>query len=301
MYRTNAQSRAFEEAFIRRHLPYRIVGGTKFYERKEIKDLLAYLRLGFNDQDSPSLIRTIKLGKRRFQKFQSWLNQVEQSTLDNPLAALQGILEVTDYRSKFKPKNPDDQARLDNIDELLNVASQFEHSLNFLENVALIQDGYLLDQKMQVNNTEIRLMSLHSAKGLEFDIVFMVGMEEGLLPHSRSMMKKDDLEEERRLCYVGITRAKKELFLTCARQRYSYGHSGQSAPSRFLSEIDHSLLQVNRQYDQAPSWQNHRFKTSHQQKIHTKANKNKRRLVIDEDQLDALLNDELDIKDFLKS
>lgn len=301
LYRTNAQSRAFEEAFIHRQLPYRIVGGTKFYQRKEIKDLLAYLRLCFNDLDSPSLTRTIKLGKRRFKNFQKWLREVEDQILDNPSLALQGILEATHYLDKFNKKDPEDQSRLDNIEELLNVASQFENSQYFLENVALVQDGYLLEQKTGAKNTGISLMSLHSAKGLEFEIVFMVGMEEGLLPHNRSMLNEEDLEEERRLCYVGITRAKQQLFFSYARNRYTFGNQQQNLPSRFLNEVSSKLISVNRHFDETISNRHQSFYGRKSNKKALNKGSKKRRLIIDEDQLDALLKDDIDIKEFLKS
>ena len=274
LYRTNAQSRLFEEALINRQIPYHIVGGTKFYERQEIKDLLAYLRLAVNELDSPSLNRALKLGKRRFKKFQSWLQQVEQTVLDNPLTALQGILEATAYQDRFDAKNPEDQSRLDNIQELLNVAGQFPQSLQFLENVALIQDDYLLDQAQVQPNPGVTLMSLHSAKGLEFATVFMVGLEEGLLPHARSLLEIASLEEERRLCYVGITRAKERLILTCARYRYNYGNQAEDSSLPFP-------------------------RLSRSSRIKRSQAHSKRRLIIDDEQLDALLHDELDVQDFL--
>ena len=301
LYRTNAQSRAFEEAFIHRQLPYRIIGGTKFYQRKEIKDLLAYLRLCFNDLDSPSLTRTIKLGKRRFKDFQKWLREVEDQILDNPSLALQGILEATHYLDKFNKKDPEDQSRLDNIEELLSVASQFENSQYFLENVALVQDGYLLEQKTGTKSTGISLMSLHSAKGLEFEIVFMVGMEEGLLPHNRSMLSEEDLEEERRLCYVGITRAKQQLFFSYARNRYTFGNQQQNLPSRFLDEVSSKLISVNRHFDETISNRHQSFYGRKAKKKSLNKGSKKRRLIIDEDQLDALLKDDIDVKEFLKS
>ncbi len=301
LYRTNAQSRAFEEASIHRQLPYRIIGGTKFYQRKEIKDLLAYLRLCFNDLDSPSLTRTIKLGKRRFKDFQKWLRKVEDQILDNPSLALQGILEATHYLDKFNKKDPEDQSRLDNIEELLSVASQFENSQYFLENVALVQDGYLLEQKTGTKSTGISLMSLHSAKGLEFEIVFMVGMEEGLLPHNRSMLSEEDLEEERRLCYVGITRAKQQLFFSYARNRYTFGNQQQNLPSRFLTEVSSNLISVNRHFDETISNRHQSFYGKKANKKSLSKSSKKRRLIIDEDQLDALLKDDIDVKEFLKS
>lgn len=298
LYRTNAQSRALEEALIRQQLPYQIIGGTKFYQRKEIKDLLAYLRLCFNALDSPSLNRVIKLGKRRFMRFQEWLIKAEQNILNNPSLALQEIIKISEYNNKFDKNNPDDLSRLDNIDELLNVASLFEDSQIFLENVALVQDGYLPDKQNQQHYEGIKLMSLHSAKGLEFDTVFMVGMEEGLLPHNRSMLNEEELEEERRLCYVGITRAKKQLIFSYARNRYQFGGTQQNLPSRFLGEISTSLLSIHHHFDEDVQARNYYAYKKPRQKV-KKTNNTKRRLIIDEEQLDALLNDEIDIKDFI--
>lgn len=298
LYRTNAQSRAIEEAFIRHRLSYQIIGGVKFYQRKEIKDLLAYLRLAVNELDSPSLNRTIKLGKRRFRNFREWLKKVDEHILRNPALALQEILKTTDYLEKFDVKNPDDQNRLDNIEELINVASQFEDTLVFLENVALVQDGYLPEGKNHQPSGGIKLMSLHSAKGLEFEIVFMIGMEEGLLPHSRSMFNEEELEEERRLCYVGITRAKKQLIFTYARNRYQFGQQQQNLPSRFLSEIDKRLLTISRHFDETINdWQQRPNQKTKRQS--TRLSVKSKRLIIDDEQLDALLSGDLEIKDFL--
>jgi DNA helicase-2/ATP-dependent DNA helicase PcrA len=297
LYRTNAQSRALEEAFIRHRLSYQIIGGTKFYQRREIKDLLAYLRLAVNELDSPSLSRAIKLGKRRFKQFQQWLKKADDDVLNNPAAALEEIIKATGYLGKFDSKNAEDQSRLDNIEELINVASQFDNTLVFLENVALVQDGFLPEEKRGQEYKGIKLMSLHSAKGLEFDTVFMIGMEEGLLPHNRSMFNEEELEEERRLCYVGITRAKKHLIFTYARNRYQFGQQQQNLPSRFLSEIDNRLLNISRHFDETiNNWHQKPYRKK-SQKSHKFAQK--RRLIIDDDQLDALLNDEIDIKDFL--
>lgn len=306
LYRTNAQSRAFEEAFMRQQLPYKIVGGTKFYERSEIKDLLAYLRLCFNKLDSPSRERATKIGKRRLEKLDSWLEHTDQKILEHPSSCLQGIIENTHYLDKYDQKDPDDLARLDNIQELFNVASRFDNTLLLLENIALVQDGYLAneDNFSQDKENKITMMSLHSAKGLEFPVVFMVGMEEGLLPHSRSIIEEKEIEEERRLCYVGITRAKEKLYFSYARSRFIYGYSSNSLPSRFLAEIDQKLLKINRSFDLS-SHNDHYQKSSFYQnrysKKSTEIKKPKVKLVIDEESLDALLNDELDIREFLKS
>ena len=303
LYRTNVQSRTFEEAFMRRQLPYKIVGGTKFYERSEIKDLLAYLRLCFNHLDSPSRDRAQKIGKRRLEKLDSWIAQTEREVLENPSTCIQGILENTHYLEKYDEKDPEDVARLDNIQELFNVASRFDNTLSLLENIALVQDGYLANESNfnQNENNEITMMSLHSAKGLEFPIVFMVGMEEGLLPHSRAILEESEIEEERRLCYVGITRAKEKLYFSYARTRFTYGYSSNSLPSRFLSEIDQSLLKVNRSFDyESQDKQNKYFYKKTSDNTKGKKLDKKIHLVIDEDSLDALLNDELDIREFLK-
>jgi len=300
LYRTNVQSRAFEEAFMRKKLPYKIVGGTKFYERSEIKDLLAYLRLCFNKLDSPSFERAQKIGKRRLEKLLAWIEKTNQQVLENPSSCLQGILESTLYLEKYDQKDQEDLARLDNIQELFNVASRFDNTLLLLENIALVQDGYLADEKIdQVAENKITMMSLHSVKGLEFPIVFMVGMEEGLLPHSRALLEANEIEEERRLCYVGITRAKEKLYFSYARNRFTYGYSSNCLPSRFLSEIDQKLLQLNRSFDYQETTSNKKY--YYQNKKEHSTNKNpKRRLVIDDESLEALLNDELDIREFLK-
>lgn len=301
LYRTNVQSRTFEEAFMRKKLPYRIVGGTKFYERSEIKDLLAYLRLCFNKLDSPSFERAQKIGKRRLEKLQLWLEKTNQQVLENPSSCLQGIIENTLYLDKYDQKDPEDMVRLDNIQELFNVASRFDNTLLLLENIALVQDGYLANEKIaQELENKITMMSLHSVKGLEFSIVFMVGMEEGLLPHSRAILEANEIEEERRLCYVGITRAKEKLYFSYARTRFTYGYSSNCLPSRFLSEIDQKLLQLNRSFDyQEPTNQKKYYYQD--KKAPVKAQSPKRHLVIDDESLEALLNDELDIREFLKT
>jgi DNA helicase-2/ATP-dependent DNA helicase PcrA len=301
LYRTNVQSRAFEEAFMRRQLPYQIIGGTKFYERSEIKDLLSYLRLCFNRLDSPSLERAQKIGKRRLEKFLLWLEKTPPATLENPSSCLQGILETTLYLDKYDQKDPEDVVRLDNIQELFNVASHFDNTLLLLENIALVQDGYLANEKLdQTTEHKITLMSLHSVKGLEFPIVFMVGMEEGLLPHSRAILEAHEIEEERRLCYVGITRAKEKLYFSYARTRFTYGYSSNCLPSRFLGEIDSKLLQLNRSFDTQTNHHSPKKYYFKEEKQVKKAPSQARRLVIDDESLEALLNDELDIRTFLK-
>ncbi|NCO12737.1 UvrD-helicase domain-containing protein, partial [Candidatus Pacearchaeota archaeon] len=195
LYRTNAQSRLFEEACVKQGIPYKLVGGFKFYERKEIKDLLSYLKVAINPNDTVSESRALKIGKRRFTTFKLALDEFKIAEL-SPLQLLEKIIEATSYRTKFKPKDPEDVDRLNNIDELLNVAAQFDNVQLFLENIALVQDNEMADAQAVNGVNAVTMMSLHSAKGLEFPVVFMVGMEEGLLPHSRSLLEKDQMEEE---------------------------------------------------------------------------------------------------------
>jgi len=244
LYRTNAQSRVFEEILLQESIPHKIVGGFAFYERKEIKDLLTYLRLVININDEISLQRGQKLGKRRLQAVLNWIETNQAKIiLSEPHLILEQILSLTGYTTGLNQQVPDDVSRLDNIEELKRVASQFDSITQFLENIALIQDGYLKDQEVRKNQKAVQLMSLHSAKGLEFEVVFIVGLEEGLFPHSRSLIDPDQLEEERRLCYVGITRAKRKLYLTYAESRNQYGAATHNLPSRFLSEIPISLFE----------------------------------------------------------
>jgi len=239
LYRTNAQSRAFEEAFIRSGIPYKLIGGIKFYARKEVKDVLSFLRFFVNPSDDVSRERATKLGKRKFETFLSWTKSAQITT---PFDTLQEILKITAYKEKYDEDDPEDLARIENIEELLNVSSQFQDIAVFLENIALIQDNELADVTNEGKADVVTLMSLHSAKGLEFPVVFMVGMEEGLFPHSRSILDKEQMEEERRLCYVGITRAKQKLYMTYARRRMLYGTISSSMPSRFLNDIPEDLL-----------------------------------------------------------
>ncbi|MEA2056875.1 MAG: UvrD-helicase domain-containing protein [Patescibacteria group bacterium] len=311
LYRTNAQSRAFEEAFIKAGIPYKLIGGFKFYERREIKDVLAYLRVAVNPQDEVSYNRLLKVGKRRYQKFAQWLKKQKEKAqqgkqaldLDSPYELLKGILKSSNYLGKYDSKDPDDQDRIENVQELLNVAAQFQDSIVFLENVSLVQDNELKDTPDAVSRNKISLMSLHSAKGLEFPVVFMVGFEEGLLPHSRSSFEAEKIEEERRLCYVGITRAKKKLYLTYASNRWMYGRNKQSTPSRFLSQIPPELT-INKQFVD-PYANNGSKKSTKKYKKKSKKTKKKKQkyrigIEVNEDELDALLKDEIDIREFLK-
>ena len=247
LYRTNAQSRIIEEVLLHQGIPYVLVGGTRFYERKEIKDVLAYLKLRVNPHESVSLKRAEKIGKRRLEKFFKYLEKTAKKTKEqkSTLAQLDEILETTAYLDLFDKKNPQELARLENIKELRSVAAEFPDMTLFLENVALIEQESTPEHLNGADDTEkVTLMTMHAAKGLEFKAVFLVGMEEGLFPHSMTLMDPYELEEERRLCYVGITRAKEKLYLTYARRRLYFGMRTQNMISRFLSEIPESLIEI---------------------------------------------------------
>lgn len=237
LYRTNAQSRVLEEAFLREGIPYLLVGGTRFYERKEIKDVLAYLRLLHNPKDTVSYNRAEKIGKNRLEKF---LNLEPRTQNLATLEILDKVLEVTGYLRLFDQDDEEDLARLENIKELRSVAQEFPVLQDFLENVALVEK----ESRRHADKNAVTLMTLHAAKGLEFPVVFMVGMEEGLFPHSRALMDKLEMEEERRLCYVGITRAKQKLYLIYARRRLFFGTRSENMISRFVADIPEHLLAV---------------------------------------------------------
>ncbi|MEK7160281.1 MAG: UvrD-helicase domain-containing protein [Patescibacteria group bacterium] len=249
LYRTNAQSRALEEIFIHNGLPYILIGGTRFYERKEIKDVLAYLRILANQKDKVSLKRLEKLGKGKFAKFLDFQKNFNEKDINNKttISIMENALKTTDSLLMYDEKDEEDLQRLENIKELKSVAVLFPNLSEFLENVSLVEQEYIPDHIKDENGKKdaINLMTLHAAKGLEFPIVFMVGMEEGLFPHSRSMMDKNELEEERRLCYVGMTRAKEKLFLTYCRKRLFFGQKTSNIVSRFILELPEITLQKN--------------------------------------------------------
>lgn len=276
LYRTNAQSRAIEETLIRYSIPYHIVGGVRFYDRKEIKDLVAYLRLIYQPEDVMSLERIINVPTRgigqksiltffkwstKFNSYDEALKEVNNCTdltekarknlseLYDILDGLRHISESTslkglvdslirrlDYLNYLNDGTIQSESRQENVKELLSVAEEYSDLGlgGFLEEVALISD---VDQA-NFNKDNVTLMTLHSAKGLEFPVVFMTGMEETLFPHSQALYDQKELEEERRLCYVGMTRAKEELYMLHAASRMIYGGVVHNPPSRFLSEID---------------------------------------------------------------
>lgn len=235
LYRTNAQSRIIEEILIHHGIPYVLVGGTRFYARKEIKDILSYLRLLSNPKDSVSEKRIEKIGKKRYEEFQKLKTIIEPST--DTIDLLDMILSKTDYLSLFDENDEEDRARLENIKELRSVAIEFPNLVEFLENVSLVEQDQMPNGQSKDTRDAITLMTLHAAKGLEFPIVFMVGMEEGLFPHSRSLLDRNELEEERRLCYVGITRAKEKLILSFSRKRLFFGQRTSNTVSRFILEL----------------------------------------------------------------
>ena len=285
LYRTNAQSRAIEDSAIRAGIPYRLVGGVRFYARKEIKDVLAYIRLFANRNDEVSRGRIEKLGKRKLDAFLMWLDTIEKekSAPQVPLDVLDVVIEVTKYKELYDPKNEEDVARLENIQELRSVASEFSTIDDLLENVALVENDTLADASTaKPSQPAMTLMSMHAAKGLEFSVVFMIGMEEGLFPHSRSLLDKHQLEEERRLCYVGITRAKEKLYLTYTRRRLLYGNITGSIVSRFIAEIPDEILEKRGSH--AMTEEHTSRKTRHR---------------FDEEQFDQFLSGEIDADQLL--
>lgn len=248
LYRTNAQSRVIEEAFLRAGIPYTLVGGTRFYDRKEIKDVLSYLRLFLNPKDSVSYKRAEKIGKKRMRQFFSFADKqkTDKKLLSlTTLELMDSILEATDYMSLYDANIEEENYRMENIRELRSVAAEFSILSDFLENVALVEQEYSPKHShAKQPRASVTLMTLHAAKGLEFPVVFIVGMEEGIFPHSRSLLERDELEEERRLCYVGITRAKEKVYLTYANKRLYFGTRTQNMISRFVADIPEQILNL---------------------------------------------------------
>jgi DNA helicase-2/ATP-dependent DNA helicase PcrA len=282
LYRTNAQSRSIEDACIRAGIPYKLVGGVRFYARKEIKDVLSYMRVATNPQDEMAMGRIEKLGKRKLQVFLEW-REKEKNLPTKPLDMLDVVLEASKYKETYDPKIEEDIARLENIQELRSVASEFDTMESFFENVSLVESEELADRsRKNKDEPAITLMSVHAAKGLEFAIVFMIGMEEGLFPHSRSLMDKHQLEEERRLAYVGITRAKDQLLITYTRRRLLYGTITGSIVSRFVAEIPAELIERKGGRVDEPSTTRSRY-----------------RVLQDGDSFDQFLKGEIDVDTFL--
>jgi DNA helicase II / ATP-dependent DNA helicase PcrA len=298
LYRTNAQSRVIEEIFLQHNIPYRIFGGVRFYERKEIKDILSYLRLIANSADDASLIRVINVPKRgigegtiaKLQAFADMygltlfgaLHQAKEAGISSrfvksiaeftevieSLIQMRSFVTVTDlteeilkrtgYRQALKAeKTLEAEARIENLDEFLSLTQEFDQGwtegvseaalTQFLTDVALIADSDLNRGKPDASTlegkNEVAMMTLHSAKGLEFPVVFLAGMEEGIFPHSRSLTSDSEMEEERRLCYVGVTRAKKKLYMTTCATRMIFGEYRPYKPSRFFDEMPQSYVE----------------------------------------------------------
>ncbi|MBE3555691.1 MAG: DNA helicase PcrA [Firmicutes bacterium] len=284
LYRTNAQSRALEEALMVAGMPYAMVGGLRFYERKEIKDALAYLRLIANPDDDAAFLRAIQVPKRgivettlqrlsqqaaaqglslwalcnsgnvdkssrkkTLDRFIAWMTTLHAAAAQQPPSELlDRVLEESGYAEMLRQEHTDEAAaRLENLDELRSAALEYEHETadssleGFLADLALATDV----DRWDADQDAVLLMTMHAAKGLEFPVVFLVGMEEGIFPHQRALFDAEEMEEERRLCYVAITRAKKELFLTHARMRTLYGQTNYAEPSRFLDEISAELIE----------------------------------------------------------
>lgn len=291
LYRTNAQSRVMEEVLLKSNIDYHIVGGIKFYDRKEIKDILAYLRLIANPDDDISLQRVInvpkrgigstsfdkiaryaadndisifaalkeidfigvspKIAKAAYEFYELIKNYTQMQEYLSVTELVDEVLDKSGYREMLHAeKSLEAQSRLENIDEFLSVTKSFEEGsedkslVAFLTDLALVADIDRLDEKEENNNDAIVLMTLHSAKGLEFPVVFLIGLEEGVFPHSRSLMEEAEMEEERRLAYVGITRAEQDLYITNAAMRTLFGRTNMNPVSRFINEIPEDLLEV---------------------------------------------------------
>ena len=271
LYRTNAQSRTIEEALLHANIPYKLYGGVSFYSRKEVKDVLAYLRLIANPKDRVSKSRVEKLGKKRFEKFEELVKELgrasdtsevgsDSSEVDSKskqkssrqartiktrlslIGLIDKVLEATDYIATIDDGSEQGLSRVENVKELRSVAADFENLSTFLESVALMEGKVAPEKSYEVESDSVKLMTLHAAKGLEFDNVFIIGMEEGLFPHSRSMLDAAQLEEERRLAYVGMTRAKQKLFLTYATNRLYFGTQSSNLVSRFVVDIPEELV-----------------------------------------------------------
>jgi len=249
LYRMNAQSRALEETFLHNSTPYILVGGTRFYERREVKDVLAYLAYLANPKNKVALKRIEKIGKRRRDKFITYFDEFGKNQYvekKNTIEIMDEVLLRTSYLDLYDILDPEDKSRLENIKELRSVAIEFKNLVEFLENVSLVEQQEMPDRPLVDNKVDaITLMTMHAAKGLEFKMVFIVGLEEGLFPHSQSLMDTNELEEERRLCYVGITRAKEKLYLCFAKRRLFFGQTVSNSISRFIYELPEDVLEKN--------------------------------------------------------
>lgn len=264
LYRTNAQSRAFEETLIKRQIPYRIIGGTRFYERKEIKDLVSYLKLIKNPQDQMALARVINTPPRgigkvteekiislpeeergtiaKYQDFSRLMQELRDTYAKGKRTdeLIEEIMRKTGYKDLFTDNSIESQSRLENIEELKVAASSYDDLDSFLEAITLLSDT----DEYEKNDEILTMMTIHAAKGLEFPVVFITGLEEGLFPHTMSLEDQYQLEEERRLLYVGMTRAMERLYLSFAREKFFYGRYEPCLPSRFVEELPNEELDI---------------------------------------------------------
>lgn len=274
-YRTNGQARVVEEQFLKANLPYKVVGSFYFYARKEIKDLICYLRLILNSDDEISLRRIINVPKRKIGpstvnnlenmaramnvsmfeaietgkelEFKNLILELRKDSESLSLTELiDDILDKSGMRKEYETEGSlEADLRLENLEEFKSITASFEEqtgSVNlgdFLEEISLVADI----EEHKESNDEVTLMTIHSAKGLEFDVVFLIGMEEGIFPHQNAFVEENGIEEERRLCYVGITRAREKLYLTNAKRRMLYGRENINQPSRFINEIDEQYIE----------------------------------------------------------
>ncbi len=277
LYRTNAQSRVIEEELLKQNIPYRIVGGFSFYQRKEIKDLLAYLKLIYNPKDDVSLLRVINSPKRgiglktienltakadslgvslfeviesskelKFKELILSLKKVAETVTLTEL--IDKVLESSGLKKELETeKTIESEIRLENLEEFKSITKAFEEREGLVSLEDFLYEVSLVNDKDEYKDPrhKVSLMTIHSVKGLEYDVVFVLGLEEGIFPHLNSLMSNSEVEEERRLCYVAITRAKEKLYLLNARRRVLFGKEGINPPSRFLNEIDPSLLNSN--------------------------------------------------------
>ena len=277
LYRTNAQSRILEQAMLEHGFPYKIVGGVRFYQRKEIKDIIAYLRYISNPKDLLSLKRIINIpargiGPRTFLSFmQSDKSGLPAQTGLGPKAALdlksfeeliqdlrlkisklpaanfiKYLLKSISYKEHLEDDTLKAEERWENIEELVSLSSSLNNLPPPRGIEALLEEAALMSEadEIEPETNRVHLMTLHASKGLEFPIVFMVGLEEGIFPHARSLQSEQELEEERRLCFVGLTRAKDKIFMTFALERRHFGSIQANPPSRFISEIPEALVEV---------------------------------------------------------
>ncbi|MDP3769415.1 MAG: UvrD-helicase domain-containing protein [bacterium] len=278
LYRTNAQSRSIEESLLHHNFPYKIIGGTKFYQRKEVKDILAYIRIIVNPKDIVSLKRIINvpsrgIGKKTFLTYMIARNSsvlpdmranktkteahiadfdaliqklTRQASELTPAFFLKSLLTAIHYREYLDDAQDHAEERWENVQELVSLAARYDQLPPPQGIGKLLEDVTLMSEQEddQTPADLISLMTMHAAKGLEFPVVFIIGLEEGIFPHSRSLFNPHELEEERRLCYVGLTRAKEKVFLTFALSRVSFGMTQVNSPSRFLAEMPQELLEI---------------------------------------------------------